>query len=406
MNKKYLVWNVFPAYNEALKDLPWDKPLDKWQEKNFKFIDARKSSSRHIVKFIRTKEFSFAIKQTNPISAYFESETFSKLLEAGIHTLIPAGYVIYKKHLFESGPQPKKSQDSDELAFMITILEARSIPHSILFKWDFTKQNRNIIYSSAAELLADLHNKNIYWGDASLDNILVKFIKLKDENGKQKTELKAFLTDAETVQLCPEINDELRNKDISSFVNSMKELNNSFVKDGIMRDKISLPEDTQYFNNEYENYLVLFKKTEEFERLTGLNIKKHFFRITDQHSLQSILKQIEEHKWYLSENAGKEISLKDSAVDWINSVYKPIIDEFENFKLREYFPETNSLKLYVDIMAHKYYMSIQKNEDVGIISAIKDYSRKYSNRDENSLTRFIEKLIRKISKIVPPNYNL
>ena len=97
MDKKYLVLNIEPEYRTDLIDLPWDIPLDQWTEKHAKFIDIRKGKSKHIVRFIKTKDFSFAVKQTSPISAYFESETFSKLLSRGIHTLIPAGMFFTKR---------------------------------------------------------------------------------------------------------------------------------------------------------------------------------------------------------------------------------------------------------------------------------------------------------------------
>jgi len=97
MDKKYLVLNIEPEYRSDLENLPWDTPLNQWSDKQVKFLDIRKGISKHIVRFIKTKDFAFAIKQTSPISAYFESETFTKLLQKGIHTLIPAGYIYYKK---------------------------------------------------------------------------------------------------------------------------------------------------------------------------------------------------------------------------------------------------------------------------------------------------------------------
>jgi hypothetical protein len=49
-------------------------------------------------------------------------------MQKEIHTPIPAG-------LFIKRPVSKKNNASDnELAFIITILEAKSIPHSVLFK--------------------------------------------------------------------------------------------------------------------------------------------------------------------------------------------------------------------------------------------------------------------------------
>jgi dihydroorotase len=150
----------------------------------------------------------------------------------------------------------------------------------------------------------------------------------------------------------------------------------------------------------------LLNKTSEFEKTTGLEIRKHFFKITDQYTIDSILKQIEEHKWYLSEKSGNEVEMSFAAKEWIEQIYNPIIKEFNKLKIFEYFQNTNSLKLYTDIMAHKYYLSLEKGEDVGIYIAIRSYSTKHSDKEESLLSKFIEKLLKRLTKIVPPNYNL
>ena len=401
MDKKYLVLNIEQEYRADLENLPWDTPLIEWSDKQIKFLDIRKGISKHTVRFIKTKDFAFAIKQTNPISAYFESETFTRLLQKGIHTLIPAGYIFYKKNLFEINTDEKES-----LAFIVTILEAKSIPHSILFKWDFSDTSRKSIYKSAAELLANLHFNNIFWGDASLSNILIKFIKSKDDQGKSHTELKAFLSDSETIQILKHISDEHIKKDIKCFYDSMTTISKEFPKDNKIKSEVDLNNDKKYFKQEYKTHFELLNKIAEFEKTTGLEIQKHFFKITDQYSIESILKQIEEHKWYLSEKSGIEIEITFAANEWIEKIYKPIIKEFNKLKILDYFPNTNSVKLYTDIMAHKYYLSIEKGEDIGIYSAIRSYSEKHSDKEESLLSKFIDKLLKRLTKIVPPNYNL
>lgn len=401
MDKKNLVLNIEPEYRSDLENLPWDIPLNEWDEKHVKFLDIRKGISKHIVKFVRTKDYSFAIKQTNPISAYFESETFAKLLQRGIHTLIPAGYVFYKKNLFEIN-----ADEEESIAFIVTILETKSIPHSILFQWDFSEESRKTIYKATAELLASLHTNNIYWGDASLSNILIKFIKVQDEKGKMSTELKAFLSDSETIQILKKITNDHIKKDLKHFYNSMESISKEFPKSKNEKTENSLLADKKYFEVEYKNYYSLLNKINEFETQTGLDVQKHFFRVTDQYSIDSILKQIEEHKWYLSEKNGSEIEMKAASKDWIEKIYKPIIKEFNKLKIFDYFPNTNSVKLYTDIMAHKYYLSLEKGEDVGIYSAIRSYSSKHSDKEESLLSKFVDRLLKRLTKIVPPNYNL
>ncbi|MCF8239996.1 MAG: DUF4032 domain-containing protein [Melioribacteraceae bacterium] len=398
MNNKNLVFNFHDEYSEELKTLPWETPLEHWQDKGVEIIDLRKAHSRHLVRFIKTKSYSFAIKQTTPLAAYFEYETYGKLLIKGIHTLIPAGYVIFKDHLFSKKKDDKINQN--EFAFVITVVESKSIPHSILFSWDFTDENRRVIFKAVAELLATLHNKNIFWGDASLSNILIKFIKIVDEWGRTKTELKAFLADAETVQFFDNLNDQFKEDELNYFFSSLDWFNDKFIEDRVKRKIINAKSDFQYLKEKYNNKIDLFNKIDDFEKETGLNVKEHFYQVEDKNSLESILKQIEEHKWYLNENCEDEISLVEAAKDWVEIIYHPIINEFEKFDSPNLFPYTNSVSLYVQIMAHKYYLSIEKGKDVGIKTAILSYSEKYAEKDESVVTA-IKNLINRIIKIFP-----
>lgn len=397
MDRKNLILNIEPEYFQQLSDLPWNQLLEQWDPKQIDFLEVRRGISKHPVRFVKTKSYSLAIKQTNPISAYFENESLIKLLQLGIHALKPVGYIFYKKNLFM-----KNSDPDNVLAFLVTLLEEKSIPHSILFGWDFTEYNRKLIYEASAELIANLHFNNIYWGDASLSNILVKFIKFKDENGRTFTELKAFLADAETISIQKNISTEQKQTDIGNFIQSVEELSKSLI----VKREVNLEEDKKYFLKRYSDFYSLLQKSKEFEDISGIKIKKHFYRITDQYTIDSITKQIEEHKWYLSEKAEKEIDIKSAAKDWITNVYEPIINEFNSLKLFDLFPKTNSLKLYVDIMAHKYYISIEQKKDVGISYAIRSYCEKYSNKEQSSITRIVDSLIKRLAKIFPQRYNL
>ncbi|MBU2494698.1 MAG: DUF4032 domain-containing protein [Bacteroidetes bacterium] len=409
MTDENIVYNLFRPYQEELMGLPWDKPLSKWNNKSVEFIDVRKGKSKHAVKFIRTRSYSFAVKQTSPINAYFEVDTYNKLLEMGIHTLIPAGYVIYQNELFASKEYSAADKNKrKEHAFIVTVLNHRTIPHSILFKWDFSERNRQTIYKSIAELLAQLHFNNIFWGDASLTNNLIKFVKERDEKGNTRTKLKAFLSDAETVKILPEISKDLLSEDISHFYQSLEQYNNTYLKEDLNRTGISITDDKKYFKEQYDEHYSLLKTIKEFEENTGLNVHKHFFEVNDKYSLDSIYKQIEEHKWYLSEKQGTEVTIQKSADNWIKNVYRPIIKEFEESKISDFFPHTNSVSLYVQIMAHKYYLSLENGVDVGISKSIRSYLEKYSTADYNTdkPENVLQLLIKRILNIFPVNHKV
>ncbi len=76
----------------------------------------------------------------------------------------------------------------------------------------------------------------------------------------------------------------------------MTEASEDYFKDDIGKSEVTLYEDKKFFNNEYQTNIEMFKKIVNFEKNTGLEIKKHFFKISDHNSIDSIYKQIEEHK--------------------------------------------------------------------------------------------------------------
>ncbi len=378
MNKPGINFYINKIYLQEVKNFPFNLELEDWEKRGIKLLEIRKGISRHPVKFIKNRYSSFAIKQTTEFMASLEISNYEKLLSLGIHTLLPVGYVVNHKTPIPVKTKAGTSYLNDDTAFVVTILEDKALPDSHLYKLNFQEKNLKIIWDAIAELIATLHFNNIFWGDASLANVLVRFFKVRDEKGRVKTELKALLADAETVEFLPKISAKMREEELKFFFESMNWLNEDYKKAGYTRENFSTKRDKKYILEKYKQNYLRLKTISSFENITGINVQKHFHYINDMYGIKSIRKQIDEHKWYISEKAGKEISIKEASIDWLNNIYYPIINEFEKLDILEYFPFKNSVGLYTDIMTHKYYMSIKEGKDAGIERAIKDYSSKYS----------------------------
>jgi hypothetical protein len=373
------------SYLNDLKSLPWHLDLENWNSQKIKFLEIRKGISRHPVKFIRINHSSFAIKQTTEFMARIETANYEKLLSIGMHTLIPVGYVVHKRTPFAVETKVGISYLDDEAAFVITLLEDKALPDSHLYKLNFKEKNLKIIWNAAAELLAVLHFNNIYWGDASLANMLVRFFKVRDEKGRVRTQLKAVLADAETVRVLPKISAKMRAEELKFFFESMNWLNEDYKKAGYTRENFSTLRDKKYILDKYKENYSRLGKIARFENVTGINVRKHFQLVDDAGALNSIMKQINEHKWYLSEKAGKETGIKEASENWLKEIYYPIINEFEKLDIFEHFPFKNSVGLYVDIMTHKYYLSQAAGKDVGFEKALNDYVKKFT-RDKSFIS--------------------
>ncbi len=399
MDKINIKFYIEQNYYNALADLPWYLPLEEWENSEVHFLEFRKGLSRHPVKFIKKKGYSFAIKQTTEKSAQVELKNYEKLLSIGIHSLIPIGYIVCERPPIIVETKVGNFFENDDITFIITMLEDKALPDSYLYRLNFKDDNKKIIWNAIAQLFATLHFNNIYWGDASLANLLVRFFKNKDEFGRVKTELKAILADAETVQLFTKISDELRKNDLEFFFESMEWIKEDLKISGNDVKYLSTTEEKKYILKQYRDYYLLLNKIKKFESLTDINVKKVFGNIQDVCVLDSIYKQIEEHKWYLSEDTVETISLKDTTLNWLNTIYYPIIKEIEKTNILKYFPFKSAADLYKDIMVHKYYLSEAEGYDVGVEKAILDYASKFA--PDPSFDSLIKKIIKIMFKLVP-----
>ncbi|NUN08780.1 MAG: DUF4032 domain-containing protein [Ignavibacteriaceae bacterium] len=361
-------------------------------------MNFRAGLSRHVVRFLKAGPYSYAIKETSPYNAVYEFENYIKLIAKGIHTLIPAGTVIVKGLPIEVKTRTGISYQTDDRAFIITLLESTALPDSYLAKLNFKDSNRKQILKAISELFAVIHFHNIYWGDASLANMMIRFVKEKDAHGRVRTALKAVLADAETVEFLPSISENLRKNELENFHESMEWMREDLIlldKDAALPD---LESDHQYLKSSYNNFYGLYQLKADFFTETGLDPDFHLKGIVNPVTIKEIRKQIEEHKWYLSEKANNEINIIDAAIHWYESIYLPTLGEFEKIGIYKYFPFRTPAMLYLEIMTHKYYMSEKAGYDTGIKEAVYSYASDLGN-DPNFL-KFVKKIIRTVLKFV------
>ncbi len=88
---------------------------------------------------------------------------------------------------------------------------------------------------------------------------------------------------------------------------------------------------------------LLARKRLEFEYKTGL----HDIKLSRRSSYDKLLAQIQEHKKYLEKKEKIEVSFKEAARDWFQSIYYPIVERIEKENLRQYLPEATAGDIYV-----------------------------------------------------------
>jgi len=82
------------------------------------------------------------------------------------------------------------------------------------------------------------------------------------------------------------------------------------------------------------------------------------------------LKAIEEHKYYLSQQRGAEVTIEEAIADFIQH----FADDWRQEKLRR-----DNLEQRREIEKHKYFRSLEEGRDIGGRSAAEEWCQKYAH---------------------------
>lgn len=395
-------------YAPALAGLPWDHRLEDWDQLKVRFVPVKSGMSRHIVRFVSSGSRSFAIKETTVEAAEREIASYRRLNELEIPTLFPVGIVGRNEGMMRVATPVGMQLDPNIVGYLITEVMEKVIPDSHLFRRAFTRKNRNRIWDAVIHLFVSLHGSGVYWGDASLANMLIRFTTESIPEMGSRTTLGAVLADAETVEIHPSVSDSLRLADIDFFLESMLWTEADLRASGIVRDPMMTQEDREYLLTHYSERFALDREMRSFELVTQIDVDKMLGMVDVKGYGALLLKHINEHKWYLSEKEGKEVPLVDSAHDWYGGVFKPVCRIFTAHGLGALFPEKSASTLYVEIMEHKYLLSELRKTDVGLVAAVEDYLGRFGKQGmpELSIPALVRALTALFSRFGPATQNM
>jgi hypothetical protein len=360
----------------VLATLPWQSPLETWQDKNVRLLNVKSGLSRHVVRFVHANGHQFAIKETSEESSKRELENYIRLAQLGIPTLAPVGVVIRNDGAEIISTRIGQQRHERFTGYLVTELMEKVVPDSFLYKRAFTKENRERIWDAVIRLFVEMHSRGVYWGDASLANMLINFSKETVPHLGFRTSLKAVLADAETVEIHPSLTDSLRLADVEFFLESMQWTEEDLRASGVVRDRVVTEDAQREFLEQYKERYAVEQEMKSFELVTNIDVDQLLGNFDVKGYGRILLKHINEHKWYLSERHKKEIALEMAAEDWYREVFQPVCNVFIQYHYSEYFPEKTAASLYVEIMARKYLMSEQAGKDVGVIAAARDYVKR------------------------------
>ncbi|HLL65336.1 MAG TPA: DUF4032 domain-containing protein [Micromonosporaceae bacterium] len=183
----------------GLLGLPWLEPLADWDATEVPIRDIPVGPSRHLVKFVETDGALWALKELPQRIAAKEYGVLRNLESRSLPAVRPAGLVI---------------QPFDDTAILVTRYLDRSWQYRRLLMRIPPDQpaHRERLLDAMASLLVDLHRHGVFWGDCSLANTLFS---------RDGQVLQAWLVDAETSEVHPELSDGQRQHDIDILVENV-----------------------------------------------------------------------------------------------------------------------------------------------------------------------------------------
>ena len=412
--------------------LPWGTPLEQWQEQGVTLLSIRRGESRHQVIFVEAGGRRYAIKETSPEAARHEITILQELKNRHARALEPVGYIVtYGAPIAvgEMGGAPLYM--SGDSGYCITRLAERVLPQSILYRYPFTPANKRLLLNAVAELLLDLHEAGVYWGDPSLANVLI------DLSGQRLT---AVMADGETAELVAgTLGEGLRRQDLALFAESLEwQAEDIRLARGLPEDEQVMTEsDGEYFLARYVGlrseragggqggetifarlldlehqvqrlnalgYGVLTMGTSALRGLSTTRVPKEVARISAEsegnsssirvatlrpnwyvHRLRELLgvrvprqyapriyQHLTIHKWLLSEQAGHDVGIEAAARDWYTRYHQPALAFIEAYE-----PGADLYSRYARYLAildHTWAMSRREGRTVPIEEGAMDFA--------------------------------
>jgi DNA-binding Lrp family transcriptional regulator len=133
--------------------------------------------------------------------------------------------------------------------------------------------------------------------------------------------------------------------------------------------------------NSLEN--ILYLERSEFEDKTGISTR---IELTEIGQYNFLIKQIESHHMYLQDQCLEVHSFKQTAQDWHNTIYCPMITLIEKARLMESFPDRTSADLFTYIARHQWELGRIRKYGFGIDDLIPNNMEAFRTKMANITT--------------------
>jgi len=375
----------------GLLELPWERPLARWDADVHRFRELPVGPSRHLVRFLVAGGLVYALKELPGDVAAREYGVLRRLEDASLPAVRAVGLA----------QRPGRGD---------AILMTEYLRHSMQYRRLLMRLRsastayRDRLLDAMALLLVDLHRAGIYWGDCSLANTLFR---------RDGDRIQAYLVDAETSETHDQLSDGQRGydldilvenvafgmADLAAYLGQVDEMEGAIEAAESVRTRYDvvwaelhgqpdiIPGDRQEIRARLRRLNDLGFSVDlevdpvgphgsvqlrtavttrryhanELERRTRLRALEGQARI--------LLNDLTEYAAWLEYSELRTVDPDEAADRWLREVYRPTQARIA----REVGQDRDLVQAYCDVLEHKWLLSEQTGHDVGLDAAIESY---------------------------------
>lgn len=378
-----------------LLDLEWHLPLEEWSDSYL--VALPRGLSRHVVRFARAGDEVVAVKEVSEWAAVREYGLLRDLDRLGVPAVDPIAVVTGRVGADGEPLEPA----------LVTRHLNGSLPYRSMFETTMRPETVNRLLDALAVLLVRLHLVGFAWGDCSLSNTLFR---------RDAGAYAAYLVDAETGQIQPELSFGQRDYDIEvARLNIAGELMDleaggslhpsvdplTFAEaicsrytdlwDELTRESVYPVDKRHYIDRRIRRLNDLGFDVAEMQiqhspggdsvtflpkvvdaghhqrqllRLTGMD--------TEENQARSLLNDLE--SWMTTQEdyaPGDPLGARPEVLShrWVREVFRPAV-RMVPVELRRH---AEPAQIYHELLEHRWYMSEEAGHDVGLEAAVAGY---------------------------------
>jgi hypothetical protein len=373
----------------AIVTLPWSTPLEEWGDEHI--VPLPRGLSRHVVRIIRLRDRVYAVKETQEEIAFREYRLLRDLQRMGLPAVVPQGVVTGREDEADE-PLP---------AALLTEHLRFSLPYRSLFSHGLSADSLPSLVDALVVLLVRLHLAEFFWGDVSLSNVLFR----RSAGG-----FSAYLVDAETGELRPQLSARMREYDITVGCENVFAELLDLQASGSLDSQVESVDVIDMIRTRYDELWSELTSEEEFpademwrieqriERLNDLGFDVEELDIVtdydgDRIVIQPRVVELGHHTRELQALTGmhaedaqarrmlNDIAAYTAAMDlgredrslvanrWLTEVYDPLMALVPP----EARGKLEPAELFHEVLVHRWYLSERRGAEVSLIDTARDY---------------------------------